>query len=419
MAPARTSKRESKRTSPKPFETEEPATCLDCGTILTHKTDLPRHMNTHEPLAFRYYCEESGCDFSCLQKSALEPHGNTHSKKKTKHCPDCTKSFADGSSLTNHRKREHGHQPHHTKAYLEIKGIKDGKKSASKKGASKATSSTATRAERRDERRATPYGVPAPAARSAARAKKAAKESSSALADAGLFYAPFNDAFSSSTLSDLSELLCTLPPLSPSSDAPSLTYSSSSSTSSPATPREFSPSSSSSWNDDFDVTMLDSPMPQGPPFLVEDPIFGYEVGATDCDWASFVQQELNNCYGMNSSAPIPAQNWAGADVYSQALYNAVQAASVPEANFYPAMFQDAPVSYNGIVSQSMDYALPSMPELGFNATYDQYAPVQVEQLQPAASQALSELAAQMNVSEQQVALWLAEMDQATPEFYTQ
>ncbi|TFY79731.1 hypothetical protein EWM64_g4280 [Hericium alpestre] len=413
MAPTRKSKRESKRTSPKPFKTER-VTCPDCGTSINRKNDLPRHRKTHEPRAFRYYCEEPGCDFSCLQKSGLKPHGNTHSKAKTEHCPDCTESFADRSSLSRHRKKEHGHQPHHTKAYLEIQ------KGASKKSASKATSSAAVRAKKRDERRAAPYGVPAPAARSTARAKKTAKESSSAFADAGLFYAPSNDAFSSSALWDLSELLRTLPSLSPSSDAPSLSYSSSSSStaSSPATPKELLPSFSSSCKD-FDVSMLDPSMPQGPPFLVEDPMLGYEVGSTDGDWATFVQQENNNCYGMNSSAPIPAQNWAGADVYSQALYNAVQAASGPEANFYPATFQDAPVSYNGVVSQSMDYALPSMPELGFNATYDQYAPVQVEQLQPAASQALSELAAQMNVSEQQVAIWLAEMGQATPEFYIQ
>ncbi|TFY76584.1 hypothetical protein EWM64_g7428 [Hericium alpestre] len=417
MAPTRTSKRESKRTSPKPFKAER-VICPDCGTSINRKTDLPRHRKKHQPHAFRYYCKEPGCGFSCLQKSALKPHGNTHSKAKTEHCPDCTQSFADASSLSRHRKNEHGHQPHHTKAYLEIK------KGASKKSASKTTSSAAVRAERRDERRAAPYGVPAPTARSAARAKKTAKESSSDFADTGLFYAPSNNAFSSSALSDLSELLRTLPSLSLSSNAPSLSYSSSSSTtaSGPATPEELSCSCSNS-GDDFDVSMLGPSMPQGPPLLASHPMFGYEVDLTDGDWAAFVQQENNNCYGMNSPAPIPAQNWTGADVYSQALYNAVQAAPAPEANFHAAMFQDVPVSYSGAVSQSMNYALPlaqpSMPELGFNATYDQYAPAQVEQLQPAASQALSELAAQMNVSEQQVALWLAEMDEATPEFYTQ
>ncbi|TFY79071.1 hypothetical protein EWM64_g4942 [Hericium alpestre] len=382
MAPTRTSKRESKRISPKPFKTER-VPCPNCGTSINRKTDLPRHMKTHEPRAFRYYCEEPGCDFSCLQKSALKPHGNTHSKLRTEHCLDCTESFADASSLSRHRKNEHGHVPHHTKAYLEIKAIKGGKKSASKKGASKATSSTAIRAEKRDERRAAPYGVPAPAARSAARAKKAAKESSSVLADAGL----------------------------PSSDAPSLTYSSSSSTAAS------SPASSSSWND-LDVSMLDPAMPQGPPFLVEDPMFGYEVNPTDGDWAAFVQQENNMYYGMNSSAPIPAQNWTGANANSQTVYNPAQAAPALEADFYAATFQGAPISYNGGALKTTNYALPlaqsSMPTLDFNATYDQYAPAQVEQLQP-----LSELAAKMNVSEQQVALWLAEMDQTTPEFLTQ
>ncbi|TFY74804.1 hypothetical protein EWM64_g9208 [Hericium alpestre] len=409
MAPIRISKRDFKRTSPKPFKAER-VTCPDCGTSINRKTDLPRHRKTHELHAFRYYCKEPGCDFSCLQKSALKPHGNMHSKLRTEHCLDCTQSFADASSLSRHRKKEHGHQPHHTEAYLEIK------KGASKKSASKTTSSAAVRAERRDERRTAPYGVPAPTARSAARAKKTAKESPSAFADAGLFYAPSNDAFSTSAFSDLSELLRSLPPLSPSSDAPSLSYSSSSSTtaSGPATPKELSPSFSSSWSD-FDVSMLDPPMPQCPPFLVNDPMCGYEVSLTDGDWAAFVQQENNKYYGMNLSAPILAQNWTGADVNSQTLYNA----AAPEVNFCAAMFHDAPVSYNGVISQSMDYALPSMPELGFNATYDQYAPPQVEQLQPAASQALSELAAQMNVSEQQVALWLTEMDLATPEFYTQ
>ncbi|KAF5344418.1 hypothetical protein D9758_015475 [Tetrapyrgos nigripes] len=94
-------------------EVDNSATCTICGLVIANKTDMPRHMKIHsqDKDKLMHRCPFPGCPFENLQKSNVETHIRTHTKKKTSHCPDCDFTTVDPGSLTRHRKRIHGYVP--------------------------------------------------------------------------------------------------------------------------------------------------------------------------------------------------------------------------------------------------------------------------------------------------------------------
>ncbi|KAF8920219.1 hypothetical protein CPB85DRAFT_1429030 [Mucidula mucida] len=53
------------------------------------------------------------CGYENMQKSNVDTHIRTHTKLKSRSCPDndCSFSTSDPGSLTRHRKRAHGYVP--------------------------------------------------------------------------------------------------------------------------------------------------------------------------------------------------------------------------------------------------------------------------------------------------------------------
>ncbi|TFY78981.1 hypothetical protein EWM64_g5031 [Hericium alpestre] len=322
--------------------------CPQCDKTFSRKYDMTRHVKgIHDKI------REPECPFAAAQKSALETHMNTHSGRRPNVCPECSITYRDPSSLSRHKKQQHGHIPHHTAAWH----AKQSRKNA----------------------RASPYDVSAPAARGTARAKRtaAASEASSSSASSGYSSSP---SLSSSAGSDLS--LPTPPPVSPGFDTldfasfpASAPYDSSPSSFSsadsglslltspplssdfgtkdfssfPTSPLAYSSSPTPSHprlrlvalngspdmmkeTSAFDFSSSisgDAPhdlaMPQCPSYVVRDAQYGYEVAPTDGDWAAFVQQQQESADYCGLQTPaLSMQDYTGYpdNVNSQMSYDA-------------------------------------------------------------------------------------------------
>ncbi|KAF9267222.1 hypothetical protein L218DRAFT_725083 [Marasmius fiardii PR-910] len=101
------------RSSTTPSSNPAGSQCPDCGFIPVRRSDMARHKKIHsenkEELLHR--CPWPGCTVASLQKSNINTHYNTHTRKKTKCCPDCTFRTVDPGSLTRHRKSLHDYVP--------------------------------------------------------------------------------------------------------------------------------------------------------------------------------------------------------------------------------------------------------------------------------------------------------------------
>lgn len=72
------------------------------------RVDLARHEMTH--CIGGYQCSASGCSKKFHQKSQLETHERTHTKKMKFECKTCNRQFADQSSANRHEHTKEGHK---------------------------------------------------------------------------------------------------------------------------------------------------------------------------------------------------------------------------------------------------------------------------------------------------------------------
>ncbi|KAI0262613.1 hypothetical protein BC834DRAFT_383287 [Gloeopeniophorella convolvens] len=89
------------------------AQCGICGKPLGRKTDVNRHMLTHDPNReqLMFWCPQPGCNYGSLQYSNLENHFRQHTGEKLR-CPDdpaCMYACYDKAGILRHRQKKHGY----------------------------------------------------------------------------------------------------------------------------------------------------------------------------------------------------------------------------------------------------------------------------------------------------------------------
>ncbi|KAH9855460.1 hypothetical protein C2E23DRAFT_857656 [Lenzites betulinus] len=98
------------------------AKCTICDKRMARSGDMARHMERHSGTAGDWLCPMEGCLHRSRQKSNMMAHINTHTNKRNYKCDQvwidedkivsaCVATFADGSGLCRHRRRQHKYDP--------------------------------------------------------------------------------------------------------------------------------------------------------------------------------------------------------------------------------------------------------------------------------------------------------------------
>lgn len=92
--------------------------CSVCDLVYTRKSDVKRHMLSHEKKYFR--CPLLNCDYKSTQQTHMQTHVRTHTGEKHFACSlpsrknpalTCTFKCNDSSSFGRHKKSQHGVLP--------------------------------------------------------------------------------------------------------------------------------------------------------------------------------------------------------------------------------------------------------------------------------------------------------------------
>ncbi|KAF9521899.1 hypothetical protein CPB83DRAFT_911613 [Crepidotus variabilis] len=79
-----------------------------CSKGFKSLSSLQRHQPSHNGPENRLYrCSVEGCEFTANFEQGLKTHYNSRHLKVRSYCDECSKSYADPSGLSHHRKRKH------------------------------------------------------------------------------------------------------------------------------------------------------------------------------------------------------------------------------------------------------------------------------------------------------------------------
>ncbi|KAJ3767329.1 hypothetical protein FB446DRAFT_755230 [Lentinula raphanica] len=85
--------------------------CKDCNIVFEYPHELRKHNqeHAHKPQGGYYRCTWFGCSYAGSDRSNYKTHRRTHTREKSKACPDCKFTAGSPSSLTRHRKKFHNY----------------------------------------------------------------------------------------------------------------------------------------------------------------------------------------------------------------------------------------------------------------------------------------------------------------------